>query len=122
MSIIVQAKRQVEFSTNTIEANVSPTAGCNGTQALWLSGHGVTDGAGKWTLALPTVVCPNLRPYDDNRPSFVAFPLNDDKPQPVVLSGAVDPGGVVLVQAWTLGGAAAPRVKFAWHCVIPTTR
>ena len=120
MSIIVQAKPYVLFSTNTIEGHVEPTSGCNGTFALVLSGHGVTDAKGHWTLPLPIVVCPTLQPFDDNRPSFVAFPLNDVEPQPVVVSGAVNPGGIIRVQAWTLDGKHAPGVEFAWNCVVPT--
>ncbi len=121
MDTILQWLQSVQWSTNQVVGTVSPTDSCSGTTGLVMTGHGLTDAGGQWTMAVATTECPQLSPVDTGlRPSFVALPVSDGQPQPVVLSAAVSMA-TITVQAWHLNGATASNVQFCWHLVMPTT-
>lgn len=118
MSNVLFWKQVVQFHPVKDEGRVTSAGGCNGTSMLVISGHGVTDGAGRWEMDFAQALCSlSSTPVDDDI-SFVATPMSDSAPQPVVVSAAHLGLATIVVQSWQLDGAPQPQVPFSWHCTV----
>ena len=97
-----------------------PDGDCLPSNALILSGTGVTDNSGHWTMDLRPALCINAGIFED--PSMVATPTFSDveaRPRAVFVTTEwqrPSPGNLILgVRSWDAAGAPAPRVPFSWH-------
>jgi hypothetical protein len=123
---------------------------CHRRELLMLSGEDVTGAGGKFTINLANVFCPLLLAQNDpNReervlagnPHFVATPHGEaasilttvvavrplaPAPSTVYLSPESETltrvDADVTVFSWAIDGSPAPRVRFAWHAIVPVAR
>lgn len=124
--------RVVQWKELEVKVNEIPREGvpqgepheCDSSYALVYAGHGVTNGAGYWTVSLPAISCLAPAPGGDHQPSVVATPTTeadtDDIPRPYVLAVRTD-GNRVTVWSFNLHGAPAPDVEFSWHIIVEGT-
>jgi hypothetical protein len=109
----------VIFDPDLGGASEVPTR-CFESDAIDLGGQAVTDSAGRLTWKLSDFVCKADRAGYQAPVSFVTTALTSS---PIFLTARmVSSGGdlVVDVFSWDSSGAAAPNIRFAWRCWIPT--
>jgi hypothetical protein len=96
-----------------------PDGDCLESNALILSGTGVTDASGEWSMDLRPALCINAGIFED--PSMVATPTFPEEVQPRAVFVTTEwrrpsPGNLILgVRSWDAAGAPAKRVPFSWH-------